>query len=173
MYFKLESLWIIVHASRITFFHTKKTWSTERQNYWVADEEPLSSKSLTNKRIYNFRFHSCCLEDQIKHYRKTTKTSYSQLLIPQISHNQIEISSQFSLWKYGLQLAPTQTWNLSKNLHRRILRLKILHRQFHLISTVLVGKKHKKWVKMEKFTPLAKILHCRRHWRHGQIPPLS
>ena len=33
-------------------------------------------------------------------------------------------------------------------------------------------KKHKKWVKMEKFTPLAKILHCRRHWRHWQIPPL-
>ena len=25
---------------------------------------------------------------------------------------------------------------------------------------------------MEKFTPLAKILHCRRHWRHWQIPPL-
>ena len=24
-------------------------------------------------------------------------------------------------------------------------------------------KKHKKLVKMEKFTPLAKILHCRRH----------
>ena len=37
-----------------------------------------------------------------------------------------------------------QTWNLSKNLHRRIFSLKILHRQFHLISTVLVGKKHKK-----------------------------
>ena len=35
------------------------------------------------------------------------------------------------------------------------------------------GKKHKKWVKMEKFTPLAKILHCRRHWRHGQIPTLD
>ena len=66
-----------------------------------------------------------------------------------------------------------QTWNLSKILHRWIFRLKILHRQFHLISTVLVGKKHKKWVKMEKFTPLAKILHCRRHWRHGQIPPLG
>ena len=33
-------------------------------------------------------------------------------------------------------------------------------------------KKHKKWVKMEKFTPLAKILHCRQLWRHGQIPPL-
>ena len=25
---------------------------------------------------------------------------------------------------------------------------------------------------MEKFTPLTKILHCRQHWRHGQIPPL-
>ena len=33
-------------------------------------------------------------------------------------------------------------------------------------------EKHRKWVKMEKFTPLAKILHCRRHWRDGQIPPL-
>ena len=65
-----------------------------------------------------------------------------------------------------------QTWNLSKILHRRIFGLKTLHHQFHLISTVLVGKKHKKWVKMKKFTPLAKILHCRRHWRHGQIPPL-
>ena len=27
-------------------------------------------------------------------------------------------------------------------------------------------KNTKKWVKMEKFTPLAKILHCHRHWRH-------
>ena len=25
---------------------------------------------------------------------------------------------------------------------------------------------------MEKFTPLAKILHCRRQWQHGQISPL-
>ena len=25
---------------------------------------------------------------------------------------------------------------------------------------------------MEKFTPLTKILHCRRQWRHGQISPL-
>ena len=33
-------------------------------------------------------------------------------------------------------------------------------------------KIHKKWVKMEKFTPLAKILHCRRHWQHWQIPTL-
>ena len=33
-----------------------------------------------------------------------------------------------------------QTWNLSKILHRRIFRLKILHRQFHLILTALVRK---------------------------------
>ena len=41
-----------------------------------------------------------------------------------------------------------QTWNLSKILHRRIFWLKILHRQFHLISTVLVRKNTKnewKW----------------------------
>ena len=29
-----------------------------------------------------------------------------------------------------------------------------------------------KWVRIEKFTPLAKILHCRRQWRQWQIPPL-
>ena len=34
-------------------------------------------------------------------------------------------------------------------------------------------KNTKKWVKMEKFTPLAKILHCRRHWRHWQISTLG
>ena len=33
-------------------------------------------------------------------------------------------------------------------------------------------KKNKKWVKMEKFTLIAKNLYCRRHWRDGQIPPL-
>ena len=41
-----------------------------------------------------------------------------------------------------------QTWNLSKILYRRIFRLKILHRQFHLIFTVLVRKNTKivwKW----------------------------
>ena len=47
-----------------------------------------------------------------------------------------------------------QTWNLSKNLHRRIFRLKILHRQFHLISTVLVGKNTKnewKWRNLHRW----------------------
>ena len=34
-------------------------------------------------------------------------------------------------------------------------------------------KKHKKWVKMEKFTLLAKILHCHRQWQQWQISPLS
>ena len=39
----------------------------------------------------------------------------------------------------------TQTWNLStKKLHRQIFRPKILHRQFLLISTVLVIKTLKK-----------------------------
>ena len=36
-----------------------------------------------------------------------------------------------------------QTWNLSKILHRRIFRPNILHRQFHLISTLLVRKNTK------------------------------
>ena len=34
-------------------------------------------------------------------------------------------------------------------------------------------KKHKKWVKMEKFTPLAKNLHCCWQWRQWQISPLA
>merc|ERR1712004_129501 len=46
--------------------------------------------------------------------------------------------------KFILQISNDQTWNLSKNLHRRIFRLKILHRQFYLISTVLVRKKTQK-----------------------------
>ena len=47
-----------------------------------------------------------------------------------------------------------QTWNLSKKLHRRIFRLKILHRQFHLISTVLVRKNTKnewKWRNLHRW----------------------
>ena len=33
-------------------------------------------------------------------------------------------------------------------------------------------KNTNKWVKMEKFATLTKILHCRRQWRQWQIPPL-
>ena len=50
-----------------------------------------------------------------------------------------------NIFESGLWPQPvwTQTWNLSKNLHRLIFRLKILHRQFHLILTVLVRKNKK------------------------------
>ena len=34
------------------------------------------------------------------------------------------------------RMTAEQTWNLSKILHRRIFRLKILHRQFHLREAV-------------------------------------
>ena len=33
-------------------------------------------------------------------------------------------------------------------------------------------KSTKKWVKMEKFTPLAKNFHCHWQWRQGKISPL-
>ena len=57
----------------------------------------------------------------------------------QLHHSSLKRSTP-SFCKHCLQ---RQTWNLSKNLHRRILRLKILHRQFNLISTVLVRKNTK------------------------------
>ena len=51
--------------------------------------------------------------------------------------------SKGSLKDYGI-CVKTQTENLSKKLDRRIFGLKILHHQFHLISTVLVSKNTKK-----------------------------
>ena len=36
-------------------------------------------------------------------------------------------------------------------------------------NSIVLVIKHQKWVKIETFTPLAKILHCRRQW---QISPL-
>ena len=50
-----------------------------------------------------------------------------------------------------------QTWNLSKILHRWIFRLKILHRQFHPILTVLVRKNTK-----NELHCWQEILHSRR-----------
>ena len=44
---------------------------------------------------------------------------------------------------FMLLFSSFQTWNLSKILHSRIFRKKILHRQFHLILTVLVRKNTK------------------------------
>ena len=51
---------------------------------------------------------------------------------------------RFLAFSFLTCLTNSQTWNLSKNLHRWIFRLKILRHQFYLISTVLVRKKHKK-----------------------------
>ena len=54
-----------------------------------------------------------------------------------------------AIWKVSFQ-----TWNLSQILHHRIFRLKILHRQFHLISTVLVRKNTKnewKWRNLHRW----------------------
>ena len=65
-----------------------------------------------------------------------------------------------------------QTWNLSKILHRQIFRLKFLHRQFHLISTVLVRKNTKNEGKWRNLHRWQQILHSRRDWRDGQISPL-
>ena len=45
--------------------------------------------------------------------------------------------------KHSRRGSHKQTWNLSKILHRRIFRLKILHRQFDLILTLLVRKNTK------------------------------
>ena len=50
----------------------------------------------------------------------------------------IEGSAAFTIW-----IGPRQTWDLSKILHRRIFRPKILHRQLHLISTFWVIKTQK------------------------------
>ena len=53
--------------------------------------------------------------------------------------------------------------NLSKILHRRIFRLKILHRQFHLISTVLVRKNTKdewKWRNLHRWQKFYTAAGC-------------
>ena len=60
----------------------------------------------------------------------------SSLTSSSVSKSQLSLTSSTSS-------AAQQTWNLSKILHRRTFRLKILHRQFHLISTVLVRKTQK------------------------------
>ena len=66
----------------------------------------------------------------------------------------------------------TQIWDLSTISHRRILRPKILNPYSPSFNS-FGDKNTKKWVKMETFTPLAKILHCRRQWRQWQISPLQ
>ena len=57
----------------------------------------------------------------------------------------LQRKQNYSHWCVNISLSSShyQTWNLSKTLHRRIFRLKILHCQFHLILTVLVRKNTK------------------------------
>ena len=66
-----------------------------------------------------------------------------------------KVGKQVSIIIYKLLSSiQMQTWNLSKILHRRIFRLKILHRQFHLILTVLVRKNTKnewKWRNLHRW----------------------
>ena len=61
-----------------------------------------------------------------------------------------------------------QTWDLSKILHHRIFRPKILHPYFYRISTVLVIRTPKNEWKWRH----SKNLLCRRQWRQWQISPL-
>ena len=82
------------------------------------------------------------------------RTPFHNLLV--VLHQRVTLER----CSFKITLPPPQTWNLSKNLHRRIFRLKILHHQFHLISTVLVGKNTKnewKW----------RNLHC---WQKFYTP---
>ena len=51
-------------------------------------------------------------------------------------------------------------------------QVKNLHRQFHLISTVLVRKNTKNEWKWRNLHRWQQILHSRRDWRDGQISPL-
>ena len=53
----------------------------------------------------------------------------------------------------NMEMLFLQTWDLSKILHRRIFRPKILHCQFHLISTVLVieTQKMSKWRNLHRW----------------------
>ena len=81
----------------------------------------------------------------------------------------------------GMFYTWAQTWNLSKILHRRIFRPKTFHRQFHLISTVLVIKTQKnewKWRNLhrwQKFYTAAgtdgtdKFQLCQPGWEEMEI----
>ena len=76
------------------------------------------------------------------------RTPFHNLLV--VLHQRVTLER----CSFKITLPPPQTWNLSKNLHRRIFRLKILHHQFHLISTVLVGKNTKnewKWRNLHRW----------------------
>ena len=76
---------------------------------------------------------------QTRHFRKKIQTLRNR---------------EFQEYHHHISGCILQTWKLSKNLHRRIFGLKILHHQFHLISTVLVRKNTKnewKWRNLHRW----------------------
>ena len=68
--------------------------------------------------------------------------------------------------------AETQTWDLSNFTPPDFQAKKFIPSNSPDFKH-LSDKNTKKWVQMEKFTPLGKILRCSRQWRHGQISPLK
>ena len=77
------------------------------------------------------------------------------------------------LTRIGCIRTLSQTWDLSKKSTPPDFQAKKITLLISLNFNSFGDKNTKKRVKMEKFTPLAKILHCRRHWRHWQISPLA
>ena len=67
-----------------------------------------------------------------------------------------------------MNLTSFQTWYLSKILQHWIFRQTFYTVNLNSFSDKITTK----LVFMEKFTPLAKILHSRREWEEGQISPL-
>ena len=82
-----------------------------------------------------------------------TNSLKSHFLIPQSLPSEVFSSSLLFRAKF-LEWGTSLTWDLAKILHCRIFRPKILHRQFHPISTVLVIKTQKnewKWRNLHRW----------------------
>ena len=67
---------------------------------------------------------------------------------------------------------PRNSHNICRKFYTARFSGQKLHPWYDRILRALVIKTQK-WVNMEKLTPLAKILHCRRQWQEWQISPLS
>ena len=126
-------------------------------------------------------WHRCLTDWQTSEYRATQLVSSIKF---KLSHAiWIKTKQGRSVWKstrwwggwswcwtqspYLLCLVQSQTWNLSKKSTQSDFQAKNFTPSISPNFNSFSKKKHKKWVKMEKFTPLAKILYCRRQWRHG------
>ena len=66
-------------------------------------------------------------------------------------------------------LSPFNVWSTNTSYFSKDLLKSTL---FSLKSNSSSDKNTEKWAKMKKFTPPAKVLHCRRQWRQWQIAPL-